>query len=119
MENIPKYSILESGTARIFVESSHFKKQIDDIGKDLLRVIQLEILRNPEKGSVVEGTGGVRKIRIAKNGGGKSGGYRVLYLDLPKRGVCHLLLIFAKGDKANISAADKKVIRGIVDKLKD
>lgn len=115
---MPKSSILENSIERKFVESSQFRKQIDEIGIDNLRAIQLEILKDPAKGDIIEGTGGVRKIRVAKKGSGKSGGFRVLYLDLPKRGICHLLLVFSKGEKINISAVEKIQIKKIVERLK-
>lgn len=118
MTNIPKYSILKISIYREFVESSIFRKQIDCMELGLLRRVQYEILKNPESGDVITGTGGVRKIRVGKSNIGKSGGYRVLYLDLPNKNICHLLLIFNKNEMSNISSEEKKVIRGLVEKIK-
>jgi hypothetical protein len=112
------FSILKNSISRKFVESSNFQIQLKGLDQDLLRQIQLAILKDPEAGDLIEGTGGVRKMRMAKAGSGKSGGYRVLYLNLAKRGICHLLLIFSKGKMGNISATEKKVIKTLVTRLK-
>lgn len=104
---------------RTFVESSAFASKIRKLGvEDLLRTIQKAILEDPETGSIVKGSGGVRKFRIAKGGGGKSGGYRVFYLDLPRLGVTHLLMILSKNEKENISSAEKNEIKSETKKLK-
>lgn len=62
---------------------------------------------NPQAGDVMPGTGGCRKVRVAKRGGGKSGGYRVITVfggdDLP----VFLLTVFGKGDKSNLSKAER------------
>ncbi len=70
---------------RTFVESDSFTSSLKKIGDSgLLQKIQKILLDNMETGLTVEGTGGVRKFRVSKNDSGKSGGYRVYYLDLRK-----------------------------------
>ena len=63
----------------------------------------LFLAENPEAGDLMKETSGCRKVRIAKEGGGKSGGYRVITWfgggDIP----VFLLTVFAKGQKANLS----------------
>ena len=61
----------------------------------------------------MRGTGGVRKVRFAREGGGKSGGFRVVYfLHDPGMPVFSLTL-FAKSDKANLTAAECNQLRGL------
>jgi hypothetical protein len=67
---------------------------------------------------LIPGAGGVRKIRVGKNGSGKSGGYRVIYLDLPEKKIIYLLTIYDKRVKENITEEQKKVIRILAQKLK-
>lgn len=43
----------------------------------------------------------------------------IYYLDLPGRGVCHLVAIFGKGEKADLSQAERKAIAGLVERLKE
>lgn len=89
------------------VETPEFIRRADATGmskqdRDAL-ISQLAV--NPEAG--VSLGGGLRKVRLARQGSGKSGGYRVLYFyhttDLP----IFLLTVFAKNEKANISRAEK------------
>ncbi len=71
---------------RLFIETMVFKRLLDqEADKELEKRIKDEILKNPNKGAIIQGTGGLRKIRVGKKleGKGKSGGHRVLYLDLP------------------------------------
>lgn len=106
---------------RLFIETPVFKQLLDTI-KDfgLERVIKDEILKDPSAGDIITGTGGVRKIRIPKKGEkGKSGGYRVLYLDLPNMEIVYLILIFDKNVVANIPNSHKKQIKTLVEDLKN
>ena len=82
--------------------------------------MQAELLKNPESGSVIRGTGGLRKLRVADAGRskGKRGGYRVVYLDLPRVERTYLLALFDKGEKDDISPEEKKILSGLVEKLK-
>ena len=66
---------------------------------------------NPEVGVVVPETGGVRKLRWALPGRGKSGGARVIYYYHNESIPLYALDIYAKNQKANLSAAEKKAVR--------
>lgn len=69
---------------------------------------------NPNAGVLIQGTGGIRKLRWARSGRGKSGGVRVIYYfhneDLP----LYLLTLFGKNEKANISMEEKKLLSKLV-----
>ena len=69
------------------------------------------LAQNPNAGDLLQGTGGIRKVRFARDGGGKSGGYRVIYFfhsqDLP----LFALNIFAKNEKVNISPAERNALK--------
>ena len=88
------------------------------ISDDEMKVLEDELLENPEKGSVQRDTGGVRKVRVATGGGGKSGGARVAYLYVQARETIYLLLAFPKNVQANLTADQKKALRKLVAKLK-
>ncbi len=111
------YPVVES---RIFIELSIFKNKVDALGGvELLRAIQIEILKAPTKGDIVQGTGGIRKIRVAKPGSGKSGGYRVFYLDLPELGQTYLMTLLDKKDSENISDEEKILLKAFAKKIKE
>ena len=65
---------------RGFIESPRFHRRWFDLGftEDELLELQLNLLENPKMGSVIQGTGGLRKVRFAFRGRGKSGSVRVL-----------------------------------------
>ena len=72
----------------------------------------------PKAGDLMEGTGGIRKLRWGREGRGKSGGVRVVYYfhsdDMP----LYLLTVFAKNERANLSKAERNELAGLVDVLK-
>lgn len=105
---------------RTFVEIGSFQRKIDREGLGTLRLIQAELLGNPEAGPVIPGTGGLRKARIAdpSRGKGKRGGYRVIYLDLPRVEKTYLLALYDKDEKDDISPDEKRILRALVEELK-
>lgn len=56
-------------------------------------------------------TGGLRKVRWAVPGAGKSGGVRVIYFYVAAQAQARMLLIYRKGEKDNLTSAEKKVLR--------
>ena len=69
------------------------------------------IALDPEAGAVIRGSGGVRKVRWAREGTGKSGGVRVVYLIRNEAGEVYLLTMYAKSESDNISLSTLKEIR--------
>ncbi len=69
------------------------------------------IASNPEAGAVIRGSGGVRKVRWAREGTGKSAGVRIVYLTRNELGEVYLLTLYAKSERSSISAATLKEIR--------
>lgn len=66
---------------------------------------------NPEAGDIMPGTGGCRKVRVAKEGGGKRGGYRVIsYYTVPNQPV-YLLTVIAKNQRANLTGRQKNELK--------
>jgi mRNA-degrading endonuclease RelE of RelBE toxin-antitoxin system len=106
---------------RIFFQTQIFSKKLDSRGGDLLlRRIEEEILKNPEAGATVAGTGGVRKLRIEdpQRRKGKRGGYRVLYLDLPDCQETFLITFYGKDEADDLSNDGKKLVVQIVAAIK-
>ena len=69
------------------------------------------IALNPEAGSVIRGSGGVRKVRWVREGTGKSGGVRIIYLARNEVGEVYLLTLYAKSESESISLTTLKEIR--------
>ena len=72
---------------------------------------------NPTAGDVIKGTGGVRKIRWARKGRGKSGGFRVIYFFYSLEIPLFALTIFAKNEKSNITHLEKNFLRELTAEL--
>ena len=62
----------------------------------------------PKSGVIMRGTGGIRKLRWAREGGGKSGGVRVVYYFHNEQIPLYLLTVFGKGEKSNLSPSERK-----------
>ena len=73
--------------------------------------LQGELIRNPEAGTVVRGSGGVRKLRWAAAGRGKRGGYRVVYFVRRPKGIIWMLTIYPKNVTDSIPGHVLKKIR--------
>ena len=71
----------------------------------------------PGAGDLIEGTGGVRKLRWARDGRGKSSGVRVIYYFHSEAMPLYLLTMFAKNERANLSKAERNELTGLVDVL--
>jgi len=101
----------------LFIEIASFtadlKKLLSD---DEYRAFQQHLADNPVAGDVIQGTGGLRKIRWAQSGRGKSGGVRVIYHWVPSSQHIRLLMIYPKSMKADLSKTDKAVLKKIVEK---
>ena len=68
----------------------------------------------PDAGELIVGTGGARKLRVAGRGKGKSGGYRVISYFAGDDVPVFLLNIFSKGERANLSPAERNTLRVIL-----
>lgn len=101
------------------IETALFLRRADETGMteaerfDLVSVIAAD----PEAGDVIQGTGGVRKVRFAGKGKGKSGGYRVISFFTGPGLPVFLLTVFAKGDRANLTKAERNDLAGLTTAL--
>jgi hypothetical protein len=71
-----------------------------------VQAIVNEIAAHPLKGDDIRGSGGLRKVRFAGRGKGKSGGYRVLTAYFGPDVPVYLVAILSKGERSNFSAAE-------------
>ena len=80
----------------------------------------LELLaRRPRVGRIIQSTSGLRKVRIARQGRGKSGGARVIYYYHDEHKPILLLLIYAKSGQENITSGQKTRLKKYVDQIID
>ena len=101
-----------------FIETSIFTKQIREIASDdELKDLQKELIATPDAGSLIVGTGGLRKIRMATGAKGKSGGARIIYF-LATEEVIYLVLAYPKSTKVSLSATEKASLKELTKRLK-
>jgi mRNA-degrading endonuclease RelE of RelBE toxin-antitoxin system len=99
---------------RTFIETTEFTQWvIEYLTDEQYTAIQQELLINPEKGNVMPGCGGLRKLRTGDpgRGKGKRGGCRIIYLDVPDAGVTFFLDIYGKDEKDDLTPGEKKSSR--------
>lgn len=85
-----------------------------------LRALEIGIMASPAGYVVIPGTGGMRKLRFSTpdSGRGKRGSYRVYYVYLADYGTVLLMAILSKGEKADLSKADKNALATVIARLK-
>jgi len=72
----------------------------------------------PRIGDVIEGTGGARKMRIQMENRGKSGGARVIYVDVFEKEKLYLLLAYPKSVQDDLTPEQRKQVRKLVEAIK-
>ena len=77
------------------------------------------LLLNPQTGTVIQGTGGARKMRIQLHGGGKSSGGRVIYVDVYEKEKLYFLFAYPKNVQVNLTSEQKKAIRLMIEAIKE
>ncbi|MCO8165338.1 type II toxin-antitoxin system RelE/ParE family toxin [Pseudomonas sp. LJDD11] len=100
----------------IFIETPVFTKRAKELLEDaeyddLLK----DLLKNPSKGVLIEGTGGIRKIRVASRGRGTRGGARAIYYHFVSASRIAMLMIYAKNEKHDLSSDERKALKTIID----
>ena len=105
---------------RMFIYTEPFRRCWKAMGlnDDNLLALEAALLENPQVGDVIEGTGGARKVRIQLEGRGKSGGGRVIYLDVFEKENLYLLFAYPKNVQENLSAEQKKAIRRMIEAIR-
>ena len=100
------------------VETRSFRRKAQKLLSET-QILELIVYlsANPESGVRVKGSGGIRKLRWAIGGRGKSGGVRVIYYFSNRALPLWLLDIFGKNEKADLTDAEKSALRGLVNEL--
>ena len=97
-------------------EMASFEKEARDIfNDDEYNDLVLHLATHPDAGDIIPDTGGVRKIRWPARGQGKRSGARVIYYFRDLNVPVYLLAVYAKGEKINLTMAEKKQMRKSVD----
>jgi hypothetical protein len=101
-----------------FIETPIFTRSVLELlSDDDYRKLQNVLLINPDAGDLIKGGGGIRKLRFALPGRGKSGGVRAIYYWLKDDGQMYMLLIYPKSKKDNLTDQETAILRELVKEL--
>ena len=105
--------------SRMFIELPSFRLRWKNLGlgDDDLKNLEQELLDDPKVGDVLQGTGGVRKMRFSFPHRGKSGSVRVIYVDFEVYERIYLITAFQKADQENLSKAERNDLKKLVEFL--
>lgn len=105
---------------RTFIEVPAFTKKWHDLGltDDDLRELENILLEDTKAGDTIQGTGGLRKIRIPLEQKGKRGGARVIYVDVEVKESIYFINVYSKKEKDDLTEAEKKALKAVVKLLK-
>ena len=99
----------------LLIETPTFTRQIRGLlSDDEYAAFQSQLMANPKAGDVIPGSGGLRKLRWSRPGHGKRGGIRVIYFAAIEDRI-YLLAAYAKSDRENLTGAQIKVLRRLVE----
>ena len=99
------------------IETTIFTKRIRSLlTEEEYRNLQNELILNPEKGKVIRGSGGLRKIRWGISGRGKSGGVRIIYYWILKKDTILMLLVYPKNEQDDLTSSQLKILKSLVEK---
>ncbi len=108
---------------RTFIEVPMFTKKWHSLGltDNNLRDLQEELLKDPKAGDAIQGTGGIRKIRIPmeNKGKGKRGGARVIYVDIELKETIYFINVYTKDEKDDLTDDERKAFKAVVKILKE
>ena len=90
---------------KTFIQTKEFCRTWEELGFDDedLRKLELEIMKNPQIGPVIRGTGKLRKMRFSFPDRGKSGSVRVCYVDFVIQEAIYLVTVYSKKAKDNLT----------------
>lgn len=102
-----------------FIELPFFEKyRKEHLTDDEYRRFQNELLENPEKGDVIQGVNGLRKIRLSVKGKGKRGGARAIYYYFVNGAQIWLFTAYDKNEQEDLTNEEKKVFSKVLENLK-
>ena len=100
----------------VIIETSIFTRQVLELlSDDEYRKLQVVLANRPNAGDLIKGSGGLRKIRWTIEGRGKRGGVRVIYYWAVKQERLLMLFIYLKSERGDLTPAQIKVLRNIIE----
>ncbi|VVN69638.1 Toxin HigB-2 [Pseudomonas fluorescens] len=100
----------------IFIETQAFTRRVMELmSHDAYLGLQVTLMLDPDAGDVIEGAGGIRKIRVASKGHGKRGGARVIYYHFVSASRIALLMIYPKNEQKDLTNDERKTLKAVIE----
>lgn len=101
-----------------FIETPTFTRLVTSLlTDDEYRALQNVLVEDPERGDLIQGGGGIRKLRHAMQGRGKSGGVRAIYYWMKDKHQIYMLVVYPKSRRDDLSDKEVAVLRELVKEL--
>ena len=101
-----------------FIETPTFTRLVKTLlDDDEYRGLQNQLMDDPARGDLIKGGGGIRKMRYAAQGRGKSGGVRVIYYWVKDDGKIYMLVVYPKSKKDTLSDKEVAILHSLVKEL--
>ena len=100
----------------VIIETSIFSRQIQGmLTNEEYRQLQTVLVNRPDAGSIIVGSGGLRKMRWGRQDKGKRGGVRIIYYWAVMQDQLLMLLVYPKSERDDLNAAQLKILRQIIE----
>ena len=100
----------------VIIETPIFTRRIQAIlADDEYRLLQAQLVRKPDAGKIIPGSGGLRKLRWSAGGHGKRGGIRVIYYWFVSPKVVLMLFAYPKNERDDLTSDQLKQLKNIVE----
>lgn len=101
----------------VIIETSIFTKYIKQLMSDeQYREFQEALVNRPDLGTIMRGSGGLRKVRWKLEGSGKSGGVRIIYYWVVNDDQLRMLYVYPKGKQENLTSDQLAALKAIVER---
>ncbi len=101
----------------VFIETHIFTKQLNDyLSDEEYRKLQEFLIENPHVGDLIQGTGGLRKLRWGLENKGKRGGVRIIYYWQTFYNQIYLMTLYAKNEMTDLTAKEKKALQQMIER---
>jgi hypothetical protein len=100
----------------IFIETPFFEEDIQQLMPDeAYGEFQQYLANQPDAGDLIQGAGGIRKVRWKLPGTGKSGGVRMIYYWRTAENQILMLLVYKKASQDDLTPSQKRALRNVVE----
>lgn len=98
-----------------FIETPIFTEDVErELSMEEYRQLQLTLLFRPTQGNLIQGSGGLRKLRWPRAGMGKRSGLRAIYYWEAMSETCYLLMVYRKNDQENLTSKQLTILRRLI-----